>query len=95
MTGAPDERFLDGRQRATARWWLGRLAAVRREMEELGLETLGDDLLPAAAVAPLEALEESFFFALSTDAERRSQVLTAEEVGDEVLALHAEGTWGW
>jgi hypothetical protein len=64
-----------------------------------GTARLSDDergwLERAARCIASARLEGSFFFALSTNAERRSQVLTAEEVGDEVLALHAEGTWDW
>lgn len=91
---APDEHSLDGRQRAEAGWWIERLTAVLCEMEELGLEAVGDDLLPGAAVALLGDLEKSFLLALSTEsAERRSKVLSVEEVGDRILALDAEGTW--
>ncbi len=72
-----DERPLDERQRAAAEWWLERLSAVLGEVEELGLDALGDDLLPEDAVALLGDLEESFLLALSTDAGCRSQVLTS------------------
>jgi len=90
---APDEHLLDGRQRAAAVWWVERLATVLCQIEELGLEALDDDLLPDEEIAMLEALEESFLFALSANDEHRSQVLTVEEVDSRVLALDANGTW--
>lgn len=90
---SPATRDLNREQRAAARSWLERLAAVRRQAEVLGLDSLGDDFLTDSASALFDALEDSFLLAVSGNAEDRSKVLTVGEVVDRVEALAVEGTW--
>lgn len=90
---APADGELRADQHAEAEEWLERLTAWQRHAEPLELEALGDELLPPAAVALLDALTESFRVAVSEGEERRGRALTVDEIADRVASLDAEGTW--
>lgn len=85
---------LASEKREEATEWLEQTAQHWRAAEEIGLDPLLADPVPAAIIALLEAVEDSWLLALHGDASDHHAMLTPLELSDRVEALIGEGAWG-
>jgi hypothetical protein len=93
MVSSGEPGPFDEDERAVARDWVEQIAERWRDAEEIGLDPALADARPAAAIALLDAVEDSWLLSLYGQPGDHEAMVTPFELSGRADAVAEDGRW--